>query len=361
MNILYLAKLTGNPSAGTTYCVPDQIYAQSKIDNVLWLNLNHIKLKEWEKSTYIFHNLDSITPRLDQLPSPFNHPDLVIVQQSYNNPFSRIIADIQKKQIPYVIKPHGEYNLEAQKHHRIKKIIGNILYFNRMIKKSIAIEYLTENEQKKSMCKEKKYVIVPNGIHLPNHPTFKAPSKIIQATFIGRLSIFHKGLDILLNAISLIKQELETSDFRLNLYGPDREGAKNFLKRMVEEKKLQNIVSINDGVYGNEKNAILQSTNLFILTSRFEGHPIALLEALSYGIPCLVTPGTNMDKMVAQYDAGWCTKFDAMAISKALKEIIVSKNNWEQKSENARKLASVYSWNSIVKKAHEEYERILRE
>ena len=34
--------------------------------------------------------------------------------------------------------------------------------------------------------------------------------------------------------------------------------------------------------------------DLFIHTFRFEGHPIAVLEALSYGIPCLLTPGTNM-------------------------------------------------------------------
>ena len=359
MNILYLAKLTGNPWAGTYICVLQQIYAQSKIDNVLWLNLNHIKQKEWEKDTYIFHNLDSIKPRLDQLPVPFNHPDLVIVQQSYNNPFSKIIADIQKKQIPYIIKPHGEYNLEAQKHHRIKKIIGNLLYFNRMIKKSMAIEYLTENEQRNSMCKGKKYVIVPNGISLPDQTCLKIPSKTIHATFIGRLSIFHKGLDVLLNAIALIKTDLENVGFRLNLYGPNQEGAKEVLNKLIIEKKMQQLVSVNDGVCGNEKNAVLQATNLFVLTSRFEGHPIALLEALSHGIPCLVTPGTNMDKMVSKYNAGWCTEFDAVAISKSLQAIVKSVE-WSEKSRNARKLASVYSWDAIAQKAHEEYEKMLK-
>lgn len=361
MNILFLAKLTENPWAGTNNCIPEQIYAQSKIDNVMWLNLNHKKLENWKKDTYVFHNLDSVKPRLAQLPAPFNHPDLVVVQQSYNNPFSKIIRDIQKAKIPYVIQPHGEYNIEAQKRHRIKKIIGNILYFNRMIKKSAAIEFLTENEQKNSICPQKKFLIIPNGIDVPDYHKVVDSLTSIKATFIGRLSIYHKGLDVLLEAITMVKSELEKANFQLKIYGPDECGSKEQLNNFIKEKELQRIVSIHDGVCGQEKKDVLQETDLFVLTSRFEGHPIALLEALSYGVPCLVTPGTNMDKEVSRRDAGWCSEFSAEAISNEIVKIIESKNEWQKKSDNARALASVYSWNSIAEKAHGEYIKLLEE
>ena len=360
MNILYLSKLKGSLGAGITYCIPEQIYAQSKFDNVFWLNLNHKRMNCWEKGE-LFHNLDTIVPRLAQLPPPFNKPDLVISQQSYNNPFSRIIWDVQKAKIPYIIIPHGEYNKCAQKEKRLKKIIGNFLWFNRMIRKSVAIEYLTENEYKNSAWPRKEHIIIPNGILLPEFQKSYYPLKEIRASFIGRLSINHKGLDILLEAVSLVKDELKSSNFSLNIFGPDENGSKNVLQRMIEKMHLQDIVSLKEGVYGEEKNKILENTDLFVLTSRYEGHPIALLEALSYGIPSLVTPGTNMDKEVFQYDAGWCAEFDATSISETLLTITKSKNEWERKSANARNLASIYSWESVAQKAHFEYEKILKE
>lgn len=359
MNILYISRLSGKPWDGTTYCVPYQIYAQSKLDNVMWLNLNHTKKNEWVKDTYVFHNLDTIVPQISRLPSPFNKPDLAIVQQFYCYPFSSVISELQKLKIPYVIQPHGELNKSAQKQKRIKKIIGNLLWFNKMIKRSVAIEYLTDNELKNTAWPRKKNLVIPNGIVLPDFFRQKSPSKGIKATFIGRLRIYHKGLDVLLEGISLVKDKLNDAGFILNIYGHDKDGNKEKLKKIISERQLQDVVSVNDGIYGEDKDHVLKETDLFVLTSRFEGHPIALLEALSYGTPSLVTPGTNMDEMVSQYDAGWCTEFDATAVSKALLKIINSKNEWENKSANARNLASVYSWDAIAQKAHIEYEKLL--
>ena len=217
MNILYLTKLTESPFSGTNNCIPEQIYAQSKVDNVFWLQLNHIRKKEWEKDAYVFHNIDSIEPKISKLPEPFNKPDLVVVQQFYDYPFSPIIAELQKKKIPYIIQPHGEFSEGAQKHKRLKKIIANILWFNRMVKKSFAIEYLTENEYNNSVWKYKRHLVVPNGILLPVFRKKNNPSDEIRASFIGRLSISHKGIDVLLEGVSLVKEELKKSNFILNM------------------------------------------------------------------------------------------------------------------------------------------------
>ncbi|SHL93789.1 glycosyltransferase [Fibrobacter sp. UWB7] len=360
MNILYITKLTGNPWDGTTYCVPYQIHAQSKLDNVMWLNLSHVQKDEWNKESYFFKSNDSAEPQISQLPSPFNKPDLVVVQQFYCYPFSSIIRKLQGMKIPYIIQPHGEMNKSAQKQKRIKKIIGNLLWFNKMIKRSFAIEYLTDNELKNTAWPQKKSLVIPNGITLPDFFRQKRPLEGINATFIGRLRIYHKGLDVLLDGIFLVKDKLKEEKFKLNIYGHDKDGNKERIQKIVLEKQLQDIVSVNDGIYGEDKEHVLKKTDLFVLTSRFEGHPIALLEALSYGTPSLVTPGTNMDKMVSQFDAGWCTEFDATAISKVLLKIVKSKNEWANKSVNARNLASVYSWDAIAQKAHAEYEQLLK-
>ena len=59
MNILYISKIDGRPWSGPSYSIPNQVKAQSKLDNVLWYNLidNPIpegknNVNQWRKETY---------------------------------------------------------------------------------------------------------------------------------------------------------------------------------------------------------------------------------------------------------------------------------------------------------------------
>ena len=147
MNILFISNLTGNLFAGPNNSVPAQITAQSKIDNVFWYNINHNRRTEWV-DLHCYTLDDFPTGRLSDLPEPFNHPDIVVVEEFYCYPFSKIIYDIQKASIPYIIIPRSELTQKAQKKNRFKKIIGNILYFKAFAKKAAAIMYLSEKERR---------------------------------------------------------------------------------------------------------------------------------------------------------------------------------------------------------------------
>ena len=78
----------------------------------------------------------------------------------------------------------------------------------------------------------------------------------------------------------------------------DSNKGKETLITKIEESGLEKIVLIKDEVYGEDKEKVILESDFFILTSRFEGHPMALIEALSYGLPCLVTKGSNMSKEI---------------------------------------------------------------
>ena len=64
---------------------------------------------------------------------------------------------------------------------------------------------------------------------------------------------------------------------------------------------------------------------IFVLTSRFEGHPMGLIEALSYGLPSLVTTGTNMAKEIESNNAGWIAETEIESIVIAIKRLIREK------------------------------------
>ncbi|SHJ34359.1 glycosyltransferase [Fibrobacter sp. UWP2] len=360
MNILYISNLSGNLWAGPNNSVPAQIRAQAKIDNVFWFNINHSKRKEWTQDGLDCKNLDDFpSGRLRDLPAPFNRPDIVVVEEFYCFPFCKLIADVQKQKIPYVIIPRSEMTVLAQKNKKWKKRVGNMLYFKKMAKKASGIQFLTEKEKIDSGDNwNKECFVIPNGIDLPEKQKKDFSVDGINASYIGRIEIYQKGLDLLLDAINDLKDDLLNNSFQLTIYGPNRDGALEFLRRKIQDNFLEDIVSFNEGVFGQEKIDTLLDSDVFIMTSRFEGMPMGLIEALSYGIPCLVTKGTNLADEVRSADAGWIAENSVLSIKDALRTIIFTRN-FTEKGKNALSLSKTYSWNEIAKQSSSFYKKII--
>ena len=361
MNILFVSHMSGNLWAGPNNSIPAQIKAQSRIDNVFWYNLNYNTRPEWSENGLNCMNLsDYPTGRLKDLPEPFNHPDIVVVEQCYAYLFCKLIKDIQKARIPYVIIPRSAFTKQAQGHKPLKKRLGNILYFNRMVKKAAAIHYLTEEEKLSSEQQWGNYgYVIPNGIFPQKVVRTVFPLDRIRASYIGRIEIYQKGLDLLLEAIIAVKDELREVNFALNLYGPNREGAVEVLEKKVQENAVADIVAFHEGVFGKDKREVFLNTDVFIMTSRFEGHPMGLIEALSYGIPCLATRGTYMAEKISRHGAGWAAENNVESVKEALRTLIAEKGNLADKGNNAVQLASVYSWDKIAQDTHAELNKIV--
>ena len=360
MNILYISNLSGNLWAGPNNSVPAQIKAQSRIDNVFWFNINHNKRDEWTQNGLDCKNLDDYpSGRLKDLPAPFDHPDIVIVEEFYCFPFCKLIADVQKQKIPYVIIPRSEITALAQKNKKWKKCLGNLLYFKKMARKASGIQFLTEKEKDDSGTSwNKECFVIPNGIDLPERKKKDFSADGINASYIGRIEIYQKGLDLLLDAIIDLKDDLINNSFQLTIYGPNRDGALEFLKEKVQDDYLEDVVFFNEGVFGQEKVDALLNSDAFIMTSRFEGMPMGLIEALSYGIPCLVTRGTNLASEIEDADAGWIAENDIESIKNALRDLIFRRNLCK-KGQNAALLAKKFAWDFIAKESNSIYSRLI--
>jgi glycosyltransferase involved in cell wall biosynthesis len=87
---------------------------------------------------------------------------------------------------------------------------------------------------------------------------------------------------------------------------------------------------------GRRRKTPLLASDVFLIPSRFEGHPMALIEALSYGLPCVATTtGSNMRREVEEFNAGWTADCSSESLKKALLEVI-SKETLLEKSKGAR-------------------------
>lgn len=360
LNILFLSKLSGKLVGGPSNSVPAQINAQRKIDNVFWYNMNEIKLDSWV-DIGCKNIKDYPSGKLSDLPKPFDNPDLGVIEEFYRYPFSSIVKEIQRKKIPYIIIPRSQMTEQAQKKKFLKKFVCNLLYFNSFAKKATAIQYLSKQEKLESEKRWKtKSFIVPNGSELKDKTKVKFSSDKIKAVYIGRYEKYQKGLDILLEAIGKTQDILRKNKFHLEMYGVDQGNTVQELKNMLDNLKINDLVSINGSILGEEKKEKLLESDLFILSLRFEGMPMGLIEALSYGLPVIVTTGSNMRDEIEEYDAGWTADNTIDDFTKVLNRVIDEISTIKIKGQNAIKLSKNYNWDCIARKSHAEYEKLLK-
>ena len=365
MNIIFFSTSSNNVDAGLNWSVPARIKAIEQIDNVLWINLNKNSFQPHWLNVKAYHNISEFDDnvKISTLPKPFNNPDLVVFEGFYKIKHVKISKILTKLQIPYIIVPRCSLTEKSLKNGTfikyLKKKLAHFLIFNSYVRNALSIQFLSENEKEESIKINPNYFISPNGIQLPERIKTNF-SKRIKAVFIGRQDINQKGLDLLLKAIKKIHTNLKEANFTLTIYGPPRYDYKK-VSELIEEYGISDIVfNTERGIRGKEKEDILLSSDLFVLTSRFEGMPMGLIEALGYGVPVLITRGTNMSKEVNNYDAGWTCETNEDNITKALLDIIHNKNLLSLKGKNARILASAFNWDTIAKDFHKTITNILK-
>lgn len=136
----------------------------------------------------------------------------------------------------------------------------------------------TAKLQKQQMLRNYSNIkIIPNPIRpISEHPEIEKENIILG---VGRH--YHvKGLDRLLRAYAL----LEKKSWRLVIagnFGPETEVLGNLARELMIEEQVDFLGPVK------EIDAIYKKAKIFVLSSRSEGFPNALIEAMAHGLACV--------------------------------------------------------------------------
>lgn len=230
-----------------------------------------------------------------------NEYDIVHIHMAERGSFYRksiyiIIAKLLKKKS--IVHFHGAefdefYNLESSK---IQK-----KYIRYILDKSNLIIALGSSWKKKiKNYTNTEIVVLSNAVEVPSNNFYNLNNKNI--VLLGRLEQRKGTFDLLDIADNILHEDLS---FNLVLAG---DGNLDVVKRKIEGLKFKNNVKILGWINKEQREELLKNTAIFVLPSYNEGMPMAILEAMSYGIPLVVSDVGDIPYVVKEGENGYLIK-----------------------------------------------------
>lgn len=156
---------------------------------------------------------------------------------------------------------------------------------------------------------------------------------------VGRMSHLHKGFDLLIDAFHLFAQH--NGEWRLDIVGEGPE--QTLLQKKIADYGLQQRVAIHP--FTNQIQDYYSEAQVYVLSSRWEGFGLVLVEAMAHGLPVvssdLPTSREIMGDAALYFNVG-----DIRQLAQRLDE--ATKIDWPRKSEEALGIADRFNANSII-------------
>jgi glycosyltransferase involved in cell wall biosynthesis len=207
-------------------------------------------------------------------------------------------------------------------------------------------------------------MFAPNAIELPSEtitPQQRPGDVPKRIVFMGRLAIDHKGLDVLLEGYARYVRAGGDDDSELIIAGPDFRSGRGQLEALTASLLIEGSVRFPGALFGTDKDAMLRSARVFVHTSRWEGMPFAVLEALAMGCPVLLTPATNLGDIVLDYGAGVVVEGTAEAVCDGIATILeMPAHRYSAMCMAARRLVSEhFTWPKVAEQVAAAYRTML--
>lgn len=195
--------------------------------------------------------------------------DVIITTRDFHN---KLVGKYAKKNIMKIATEHNHHNNNKK---YINNLINSIEGFDYLVLVSKDLKQFYENKIKNTKC-----IYIPNVIdNINDKPLNNYNHNLIS---IGRLSE-EKGFSDLIDIIYELKKEIK--DIHLDLVGDGK--LYNELKTKINDLELNENITMHGFLNKKQIENVIKNDSLYVMTSYTESFGIVLLEAMSYGLPCI--------------------------------------------------------------------------
>ena len=278
---------------------------------------------------YIYQYIKNIIQKVKQL-----KPDLICVCDDGLKGF--FVPIILAKKYPIFYERHVSKIIElGENPNFIKKIMTNIKFWlmNQLGKTFDKFVVLTPDNKKEWQLNN--LLVIPNPLSFYPEESSSLSFKTVIA--VGKQS-YQKGYDRLLQAWQLVNQK--HPDWQLNIYGTMH--PQKIFDKLAERLQIQNTVHFFPATK-NIQAKYLESS-IYVLSSRFEGFGMVLIEAMACGVPCIAfdCPYGPANIVRHQQDGLIVKNGDIKALADSLLDLISNQQKLITLGKNAKENAQNY-------------------
>lgn len=261
------------------------------------------------------------------------------------------------RKIPKVIELHFSYdglqimNKEIYRSNKIKIAVNNGLrrLFYPCYDKCVV---LTNDDAKK--WNFKNLVVIPNFSNVRKSENVDVKREKI-AISVGRLE-YQKNHLILLKAWMPIAKKYP--EWKLEIWGGGQ--LKGPLEEFINKMGLQDFVSLKGTTTEIQKQ--YQRASFFVLSSRYEGQPLVVIEAMQMGLPCVCFAITGTSDIIENGKNGFlATANDEKSLTNAIEQMILAMDSFEKFSRNAIASTLLFEKDNVMNLWIQLFENLKRE
>ena len=257
------------------------------------------------------------------------HPDAIVYSQGLS-----VWHNIRKIGNRVVVNPHGLESYQAISLKDRAITLPFRLIFRHLFRQAAAVVSLggrlTGILQEQLGKASDKITVLPNAVNIGEETSRTCDHEPVRFLFVGRFA-FNKGIGVLLEAAKQLNDEGCEKKMFFNLVGKGP-----LFEEFTKKYRAPNICFV--GFADDEKLVDLYKTNdVFVLPTLFEGMPTVVLEAMSYGMPVIVTDVGATLELVDPSNGTIIEKNDVASLKAAL-------IGYLEKSPADRKIMAVNSY-----------------
>lgn len=285
-------------------------------------------------------------------------PDLVSCHSTKAGFLGRLAI---RNKIPTIFTAHGWAFTEGASFFRkqltilIEKISGKfcskIICVSEFDKK-LALKY--------KIVSPNKLTVIHNGVEILQDDTGikqKNVERIIKIVFVGRLAKQKDPL-LLLRAFNDLPSELRNKA-QVSIVG---EGSKRKeLEKFIKENRLEEKVRLLGGLPREKVFEILKKSDIFVLTSNWEGFPRSILEAMSCGLPVIASDVGGVKEAIDENCGILVKRRDKEGIKNALEKLLKNPPLIEKMGRKAKEKAKKeFSLDKMLEKTEKIYQELYK-